>query len=332
MKKFIIPILLFSCHVSFSQWNEDLPNNKITTFNHVGIGITNPSEKLEVYNSTTSPGVISLRSHRNDAGHVDVGRLSAKQAHYEVARIGMPRAGETYTGYLTFWTKSNNSSNLSEKVRITETGDVGIGIANPSEKLEVYNSTTSPGVISLRSHRNDAGQVDVGRLSAKQAHYEVARIGMPRAGETYTGYLTFWTKSSNSSNLSEKVRITETGDVGIGTIDTKGFKLGVNGKIAATEVKVAGYSEWSDFVFEEDYMLPSLQEVENHIRRKGHLKDIPSAEEINTEGFFLGEMDAKLLQKIEELTLYLIEQNKKLKKANNEILKLKEKVSKLEKL
>ena len=99
----------------------------------------------------------------------------------------------------------------------------------------------------------------------------------------------------------------------MGIKDTKGFKLGVNGKIAATEVKVATYSNWADFVFKEDYHLPTLTDVENHIKEKGHLKDIPSAKEVEQNGFFLGQMDAKLLQKIEELTLYTIAQEKKIK-------------------
>lgn len=102
------------------------------------------------------------------------------------------------------------------------------------------------------------------------------------------------------------------GNIGIGTADTKGFKLGVHGKIAAEEVKVALYSNWADFVFEEEYKLPTLQEVEHQIKEKGHLKDIPSAEDVKENGILLGEMNSKLLQKIEELTLYAIQQQKEI--------------------
>ncbi len=136
-----------------------------------------------------------------------------------------------------------------------------------------------------------------------------------------------------------KMFINETGDVAIGTSDTKGFKLGVNGKIAATEVKVATYSNWPDFVFKKEYQLPTLTEVENHIKEKGHLQNIPSAKEVEKNGFFLGEMDAKLLQKIEELTLYTIQQEKELqsqktqiRKQENEILELKKQNKEIEKL
>jgi len=114
------------------------------------------------------------------------------------------------------------------------------------------------------------------------------------------------------------------GNVGIGTMDTKGYKLGVKGRIVTEEVKVSSYADWSDFVFEENYRLPTLLEVEDHIRKTGHLKDIPSAEDVKKDGFFLAQMDAKLLQKIEELTLYTIEQKKKVDEQNSKIQKLEQ--------
>ncbi|WP_299161124.1 hypothetical protein [uncultured Tenacibaculum sp.] len=209
--------------------------------------------------------------------------------------------------------------------------NIGVGITSPSEKLEVYNSITTPGVISLRSSRNDAGYVDVGRVVAKQGTTEVSRIGMPRAGGTYTGFLTFWTKETNSSPLKESMRINEKGNVGIGTTTTGNHRLAVEGSIGAREIKVEAYPNWSDFVFEKEYKLPTLTQVENHIKEKGHLKDIPSAAEVKKDGFFLGEMDAKLLQKIEELTLYTIEQEKKINKTENINKKLLSVIEKLEK-
>ena len=97
---------------------------------------------------------------------------------------------------------------------------------------------------------------------------------------------------------------------------TGNHKLAVEGSIGAREIKVESKG-WSDFVFEENYELPTLIDVENHINEKGHLKDIPSAKEIEKNGFLLGEMDAKLLQKIEELTLYTIDQEKEIQQLKN---------------
>lgn len=101
-----------------------------------------------------------------------------------------------------------------------------------------------------------------------------------------------------------------TGNVGIGTL-TPGARLAVNGEILSKKVRVT-QSGWADHVFEPGYELPSLQAVESFIKANKHLPDIPSAKEVADKGVDLGENQAKLLQKVEELTLYLIELNKRL--------------------
>ncbi|MGY3793776.1 hypothetical protein [Aquimarina sp. 433] len=83
-------------------------------------------------------------------------------------------------------------------------------------------------------------------------------------------------------------------------------------------------NSWPDYVFEDAYELPTLRQVENHIDQKGHLINIPSAAEVEQNGIQLGEMNAKLLEKIEELTLYTIAQEKKLDYQEKEIKRLQE--------
>jgi hypothetical protein len=109
-------------------------------------------------------------------------------------------------------------------------------------------------------------------------------------------------------NTTDYFNILNNGNVGIGEINPKN-KLDVKGTIHSQEVKVDMLG-WSDFVFKKEYDLPTLTEVEKHIREKGHLENIPSEKEVLEKGINLGEMNAKLLQKIEELTLYMIEMNK----------------------
>ncbi|URC11273.1 hypothetical protein [Flavobacterium sp. B183] len=119
-------------------------------------------------------------------------------------------------------------------------------------------------------------------------------------------------------------------NVGIGITDPKN-RLDVNGIIHSKEVKI-DLTGWSDFVFKKDYDLPTLEEVEKHITEKGHLENIPSEEEVLKNGINVGEMNAKLLQKIEEMTLYMIEQNKKINTQSKEIESLKSLVLRVNKI
>jgi len=166
--------------------------------------------------------------------------------------------------------------------------------------------------------------------------------------------LEFCTFPAGGSVVS-RINITGAGMVGIGTrepldkLDVRGGIRGTtlnltgsmngkdinaNGIVRAREVKIE-LTGWSDFVFNEDYKLLSLSEVENHIKLHRHLPDIPTEKEVLDEGINIGEMQAKMLQKIEELTLYVIEQDKQNKELREqlviqyqEIKTLKEKINK----
>lgn len=124
--------------------------------------------------------------------------------------------------------------------------------------------------------------------------------------------LDFFDNDSNSYTLTLPQ---ENSFVGIGTnnfIDgTDTYRLSVNGNIRAHRVKV--YTSWADYVFYNNYNLKSLEEVEDFIKANGHLENIPSAKEVEENGIELGEMNKKLLEKIEELTLYVIQLNKEIK-------------------
>lgn len=98
------------------------------------------------------------------------------------------------------------------------------------------------------------------------------------------------------------------GQLLIGTNNAGNYKLAINGALRADEIFCK--SEGADFVFKENYQLPSLDEVESYIKANRRLPEIPSAVEMQANGVSLGEMQTKLLQKIEELTLYMIELKK----------------------
>ena len=214
----------------------------------------------------------------------------------------------------------------------TSTGKVTIGSStiSPIATLDVRGeSDISANRIGWQTWDNfKFGNV----TSLSIAHYGISRFYEPygtleeapkMAVSGYYG-LKFFTRGT------ERMNIDAVGNVGIGTTTTGSHKLAVEGSIGAREIKVEA-SGWSDFVFEKDYELPTLKEVENHIQEKGHLENIPSAEEVAENGFYLGKMDAKLLQKIEELTLYTIEQEKELETQREENKTIKEQLLALSK-
>nr|WP_197718722.1 hypothetical protein [Pedobacter schmidteae] len=161
--------------------------------------------------------------------------------------------------------------------------------------LSESNGNTFYGLLGLRAWTNDN--------SGGKAH----ELAFANDGQILfrSGYSPTW------ENWRKLIIADENENVGIGTTDTKGYRLAVNGKIRTHEIKVET-ANWPDYVFAKDYQLPTLQETEKHIKENGHLPGIPSAEEVKTNGIDLGEMNAKLLQKIEELTLHLINQQKEI--------------------
>lgn len=217
-------------------------------------------------------------------------------------------------------------------------GNVGIGTSSPKSKFHIYSGSSNgfrdlyassiiEGVdsrlqlLSTNSGSNGSSISLTNESSSWTLHQKTSNVG----NRFDIGYRVSNTTEDIASLQNIHLSILTNGNIGIGTTNPNGWKLAVNGKIRAKEIKVE--TGWSDFVFEKKYDLPTLLEVETHIKEKGHLKDIPSAKEVEENGVLLGEMDSKLLQKIEELTLYTIQQEKEIEK----LKKLEAKVQTLEK-
>jgi hypothetical protein len=250
-----------------------------------------------------------------------------------------------------------NPSTASSQFFINGTsGNVGIGTVTPVAKLDVKGGLSNGTVFATLDEKYDKSiALNVGSLAGTSTKYRNIRFfDFPQSNFDAKSNVWFGIEDRNDfgryrlaaetggttqmvvldKTQTEVMKVFDDGNnkttftlpkadsyIGIGTtnfvdgLDT--YRLAVKGAIRADRVRV--YTTWADYVFEKNYNLPTLEEVEKHIQTNGHLKDIPSAKEVDEKGIELGEMNKLLLQKIEELTLYVIELNKELDKVKNQI-------------
>ena len=243
----------------------------------VFIGTDNPSvgTKLTVQTLNNSYGI----EHIGEGGNI----LST-------------RIGGTSAGIGTFSPTDMRifSGSLSRIIISQATGGVFIGTDNPAvgTKLTVQTLNNSDGI----SHIGEGGNI----LST---HIGGSSAGIGTFSNTHMRLY--------CNGRSDLFIAAATGNVGIGTENFGTYKLAVNGNIRTKEVVVE--SGWADYVFEKKYKLPLLSDVEKFIHTNKHLPNIPSAVEIEKNGLQLGDMQKRMMEKIEELTLYIIEQQKQIK-------------------
>jgi hypothetical protein len=215
---------------------------------------------------------------------------------------------------------------------ISTLGNVGIGTTDPSTLLEVAatsgngirigkigdtgnlnvskDSLTAQYNIDFSGYRNVVLDQIGARISALRFNGHVENSALVQ--KTGLGFYTNPTGNySGATGLVEQLRIMPNGNVGVGYLNPQ-YKLDVKGTIRATEVKVVSVDQFADFVFDSAYELPKLKDVDSYIQTNGHLPEIPSAKDVKENGVSLVEMQVKLLQKVEELTLYAIEQQKRI--------------------
>ncbi len=226
-----------------------------------------------------------------------------------VARIRVGGVGSGATSGLDIQTTGNQSL-----MRLLSNGNVGIGTTSPTAVFEVNKSVNNQWTTRIKNTGGEA----LGLLI--QSGY---------GGAQSSNNPTILQLEDNNNNIRMKVQ--SNGKVGIGAEQIpNGYKLAVKGKILAEEIKVE--TGWADYVFKEGYDLPSLAEVEQHIMEKGHLINIPAAEEVEENGIQLGEMNKLLLEKIEELTLYTLQQQEELEAQKMAYQELKEEFKNLKQL
>ncbi|MBB6239862.1 hypothetical protein HDC90_004524 [Pedobacter sp. AK013] len=205
---------------------------------------------------------------------------------------------------------------------IDGSGKVGIGTLNPESKLHLQDGSVF--IKTLRAGSNSEYPLISGTqaVNGTSGHAGIYLYEDGSGGFGQASGLAFKV-SVNDASPATALLIKANGNIGIGT-DTPNEKLSVNGKIRAKEIKVEA-TNWPDYVFEEGYKVGKLEELESYIKANKHLPDMPAAREIATNGLELGEMVRLQQQKIEELTLHLIDKDKALKKVELENTQLKAK-------
>ena len=260
--------------------------------------------------------------------------------------------------YIVFFVALTTQMNFSQNVFPLPSGNVGIGTINPDSKLDVLGQ--------IKSYNAGFGQIDQATSTKNYANFSTNNHGsvlvssnlyfstndvlkianthgtmsgsailFPGNFQPNQGKILFYTTNPASVQQDQfysgaiAMEISGGGNVGIGLTNPQN-KLDVNGTIHSKEVKV-DMSGWPDYVFKKEYDLPTLEEVEKHIIKKGHLENVPSEEEVLKNGINLGDMNAKLLQKMEEMTLYMIEQNKRMNQLEKENQNLKTRLDSIKK-
>ncbi len=270
---------------------------------NVGVGTSNPSSKLTVYQDG-SPGSNQLELRTSHLRNPD--RYFMKNTVFgtgtEDVTFSLRHDGQMFVdGNVGIKTAPNPAIAFKVNGRtqvVTDINSDAFYVGNTGS-----NIATGASLVFLRYSQyqpNNPGVLDVAGWPTSSA-YELM-FSLKSNGKLFLG---------TSGNVS--------------CSDCNDYRLFVKNGVRAEKVKVdiSSANGWADYVFNKNYKLLSLSEVEKHIEEKGHLPNIPSAEEVVRNGVNLGEMDAKLLEKIEELTLYVIQLNKDVKQLKEENKELK---------
>jgi hypothetical protein len=263
---------------------------------YIGVGTTTPDQRLTVM------GNVTLESGDNPILNTGTGTSELNRYLQLINSSGYGSASGLKAGGVLV--ADNYSYASPSKNDLIVKGNVGIGVASPSYKLQVVG-----GAVALDADQPLRGG-GTWLISGNGSQVTV--------GSAYTG-VNFRVDAGATSRMFINGT---SGNVGIGTANPD-QKLTVNGTVHATRVKVETTVPGPDYVFEKDYELPSLEQIKSYIDENKHLPDVPSAKEMAAKGIDVEEMNMLLLKKVEELTLYVIRQE-------SETSFLKEKITLME--
>lgn len=329
----------FGFDMSFSVDNSFTTNvNSYTSGNSYvngkfGIGVVNPLEKLHINGSVRGNSTNGSLRIQTPSGYIDLGSQNSAFANIYTDRgeFAFNQTIDLLTGKLTSYANTNlylqTGRGTTRMTLLNSNGNVGIGTTTPGYKLDVAGNARVTNELYISGSGSDIG----GSLSilntAKASAGQASKWTIYNMSGSYGNSLQFWAYDNigctSGGTCNSRLILMDNGNVGIGTSPANiTDKLTVNGTIHASEVKV-DLNNLADFVFHPSYNLMPLNQVEQFVKTNSHLPEIPSAAEITKNGLSVGEMQNKLLQKIEELTLYVIEQQKQIERQSAEIEALK---------
>ncbi|MHA7609713.1 hypothetical protein ACV0BM_012770 [Elizabethkingia meningoseptica] len=288
----------------FFSGSDNNPKVTIIDNGNVGIGTTNHVSNLEIASPTATLSLSTNQANGNLENPLYPKIDFLGYANWSKARItAAEQSYNTYGSKLSFFVNDGTgATSLKEMMTINQDSRVGIGTTSPQYKLDV-NGSFRAGSDNFFSYNGGAD------------------IFLKYSGRGSGGRAIV---HDNNNTLTLNYANDFTGGTLLGnSFLVKGDDARLTGKLEAKEIKVTT-TPTADFVFEKTYQLPNLEDVEKHILEKKHLPEIASAAEMQKEGVNIGEFQIKLLQKIEELTLYSIEQNKLIRSQQKRLKKLEE--------
>jgi hypothetical protein len=283
---------------------------------NVGIGTTTPRSKLWLQN-TVSAGAdnytLTLVNTTTAADSRSGMRFWVNEANTGGAAISVAN-DNAGGGNIRFHTITSESTRMSI---LASNGNVGIGTTNPGSRLWLQNAVSAGSDNYMLNLENPTtvGDARSGiRFWVNSENSAGATINVSNdnasGGNIRFNTITAGTESTRVSILSSN------GNMGIGTVSPT-EKLSVNGNIIARKIRIT-QTGWSDYVFDKDYQLRPIASLESFISRNKHLPDMPSAKEVEANGISVGDTQALLLKKIEELSLYIIDLNKRIQSLEKE--------------